>query len=117
MNLTPSARQRRYHPAEFKAQLIALCRQPGASVAGVALEHRVNANLLRRWIRQHAGSLPRSAPTLVPIRLEAPVAVQTDAAPMLEIRLEINTSSARVTIHCPASRVDTCARLLGRWLK
>ena len=113
MNPTPSARQRRYHPAEFKAQLIALCLQPGASVAGVALEHGVNANLLRRWIRQHAGSLPRSAPTLVPIRLEAPVAVQTDDA----LRLEINTSSARVTIHCPASRVDTCARLLGKWLK
>ena len=113
MNLTPSARQRRYHPAEFKAQLIALCQQPGASVAGVALEHRVNANLLRRWIRQHAGSLPRSAPTLVPIRLETPAAVQTDDA----LKLEINTSSARVTIHCPASRVDTCARLLGKWLK
>ena len=113
MDLTPSARQRRYHPAEFKAQLIALCQQPGASIAGVALEHRVNANLLRRWIRQHAGSLSGSAPTLVPIRLEAPIAVQTDDA----LRLEINTGSARVTIHCPTSRVDTCARLLGKWLK
>ena len=113
MDLTPSARQRRYHPAEFKAQLIALCQQPGASIAGVALEHRVNANLLRRWIRQHAGSLSGSAPTLVPIRLEAPIAAQTDDA----LRLEINTGSARVTIHCPTSRVDTCARLLGKWLK
>ncbi|MDD3576660.1 MAG: transposase [Halothiobacillus sp.] len=50
MNPTPSARQRRYHPAEIKAQLITLCQQPGASVAGVALAHGVNANLLRRWI-------------------------------------------------------------------
>lgn len=114
MNLTPSARQRRYHPAEFKAQLIALCRQPGASVAGVALEHRVNANLLRRWIRQDSGIANHAIPQgMVPIRLEAPVAVQTDDV----LRLEINTGSARVTIHCPASRVDTCARLLGKWLK
>ena len=34
----------------YKAQLITLCQQPGASVAGVALAHGVNANLLRRWI-------------------------------------------------------------------
>ncbi len=113
MNRTASTRQRRYHSAEFKTQLIALCQQPGASVAGVARAHRVNANLLRRWIRQHAGSLPGSAPNMVPIRLEAPVAVQTDDA----LKLEINTSSARVTIHCPACHVDTCARLLGKWLQ
>jgi transposase-like protein len=113
MNPTPSARQRRYHPAEFKAQLITLCQQPGASVAGVALAHGVNANLLRRWIRQQAGSMLRSAPPLVPIELAAPVTVPTDDA----LSLEINTRSARVTIHCPASRVDSCARLLGRWLK
>lgn len=113
MNPTPSARQRRYHSAEFKAQLITLCQQPGASVAGVALAHGVNANLLHRWIRQHAGSLPQSAPPLVPVELAAPVAVPTIDA----LRLEINTRSARVTIHCPASRVDNCARLLGKWLK
>ncbi|WP_298219663.1 hypothetical protein [Halothiobacillus sp.] len=35
MNLTPSARQQRYHPAEFKAQLIDLCQQPAASIASV----------------------------------------------------------------------------------
>ncbi|OZB73966.1 MAG: hypothetical protein B7X37_07145 [Halothiobacillus sp. 14-55-98] len=57
MNPTPSARQRRHHSPEFKAQLIALCQQPGASVAGVALAHGVNANLLRRWIRQQSGSI------------------------------------------------------------
>ncbi len=113
MDLTPSIRQRRYHPAEFKAQLITLCQQPGASVAGVALAHGVNANLLRRWIRQQAGARPRSAPPLVPIELAAPVAVPTIDA----LRHEINTSSARVTIHCPAARVDSCARLLGKWLK
>ncbi|WP_298220640.1 hypothetical protein [Halothiobacillus sp.] len=38
INLTPPACQRRYHPAEFKVQQIALCQQPGASVASVALE-------------------------------------------------------------------------------
>ena len=113
MDLTPSARQRRYHPAEFKAQLIALCQQPGASVAGVALAHGVCTSLLHRWIRQHAGSLPRSIPALVPIRLETPMAVQADDA----LRLEVHRGSTRVLIHCPAVSVEPCARLLGAWLK
>jgi transposase-like protein len=114
MNLTPSARQRRYHPAEFKAQLIALCQQPGASVAGVALEHRVNANLLRRWIRQDSGTVTHPMPQgMVPIRLEASTPVRPDDPLMLDIQ----KGAYRVHIRCPASSVDTCARLLGKWLK
>ncbi len=38
------------HSAEFKAQVVAACRTPGVSIAAVALEHRLNANLLRRWV-------------------------------------------------------------------
>ena len=43
-------RRRRQHSAEFKAQVVAACRKPGVSIAAVALEHRLNANLLRRWV-------------------------------------------------------------------
>ena len=43
-------RRRRLHSAEFKAQVVAACRRPGVSIAAVALEHRLNANLLRRWV-------------------------------------------------------------------
>ncbi len=35
-----------------KRALVELCKQPGASVAAVALAHRINANLLRRWIKR-----------------------------------------------------------------
>src|SRR5438128_6252603 len=42
--------QRRVHGAEFKAQLLAECQQPGASVAAVALSHGLNVNLLRKWL-------------------------------------------------------------------
>ena len=43
-------RRRRQHSAEFKARVVAACRRPGVSIAAVALEHRLNANLLRRWV-------------------------------------------------------------------
>lgn len=42
--------QRRVHSAEFKAQVLAECQQPGASVAAIALAHGLNVNLLRKWL-------------------------------------------------------------------
>lgn len=39
-------RKRRRFTAAFKARVVEACQQPGASVAGVALEHSLNANLV-----------------------------------------------------------------------
>jgi transposase-like protein len=36
--------QRRFYSPELKAQVMQECRQGGASVAGVALSHGINAN-------------------------------------------------------------------------
>jgi transposase len=41
--------QRRVHGVEFKTAVLADCRQPGASVAAVALAHGLNVNLVRKW--------------------------------------------------------------------
>jgi len=43
-------RRRRRHSADFKAEAIAACRKPGASIAAAALERSINASLLRRWM-------------------------------------------------------------------
>lgn len=48
---TIQALPRHQHSAEFKAQVVGECEQPGASVAAVALSHSINANLLHRWRR------------------------------------------------------------------
>src|SRR5450755_3687873 len=34
----------------YKQSLVERCLQPGTSVSRVALEHGINANLLRKWI-------------------------------------------------------------------
>jgi transposase len=47
--------RRRYDPAS-KQRLVEACLQPGVSLAGVALQHGVNANLLRKWV---TGPQPR----------------------------------------------------------
>ena len=45
--LSVPPRRRRRHSPEFKAKVIAACQQPRVSVASVALEHGLNANMVR----------------------------------------------------------------------
>lgn len=44
---------RNCYDREAKRQLIEAAMQPGVSVARLALEHGINANLLHTWIRRH----------------------------------------------------------------
>lgn len=48
-NLPPVITTKRRHSAAFKRKILELTEQPGASVAAVALEHGVNANLVFKW--------------------------------------------------------------------
>jgi len=41
--------RRRYDP-QSKRKLAEACLKPGVSLAGMALKHGVNANLLRKWV-------------------------------------------------------------------
>ena len=116
MLTTPSVRQRRKHSPEFKSQLVAVC-QPNVSVAAVALEHGVNANLLRRWIRQFPPqpmppAVPSSA-TLIPVRVSAPIVQPTNEV----IELNIQKNGVGVDIRWPAHHADACARWLSDRLK
>ena len=53
-------RTRRTYTAQFKVQLVAACLQPGASVAALAREHGMNANVLHRWRREHRAGMHQS---------------------------------------------------------
>ena len=73
--MNPNVRQapRRVHSAEFKAEVMAQCREPGASVAAVAMAHGVNANVVRKWLAGHglkraARVMQGHAPTAGPAR-------------------------------------------------
>ncbi|MBU3086656.1 MULTISPECIES: IS66-like element accessory protein TnpA [Acinetobacter] len=47
-----SARPRRSFTTEFKQHLVELCQQPDTSVAKVAMQYQINANLLHKWMSQ-----------------------------------------------------------------
>ena len=81
---------RRRFDAQAKRELIEACLQPGVSVAGLALAHGVNANLLRKWISRHErGPGQRRLPPAVVAKAPAafiPV-VASGVAERIEYRL------------------------------
>ncbi|MER9927515.1 transposase [Mesorhizobium sp. M0048] len=65
--------RRRYDPAS-KDRLVSACLEPGVSVSRLALEHGVNANVLRKWIKKRAEtqSLPQPPPSaFIPVQIES----------------------------------------------
>jgi transposase len=67
--------RRRYDPAS-KRRLVEACLQPGVSLAGVAMRHGVNANLLRKWVAGQqqrrrngvaVGAIERATEVFVPV--------------------------------------------------
>lgn len=112
----PMPRRRRRHLPEFKQGLVALCH-PGASTAAVALAHGVNANLLRRWIKQYSGAQPAqtisASARLVPIQVDLPAEAPANDA----IEISIQKNNARVSIRWPSHQAKACAQWLGEWLE
>ena len=116
MNTSSAIRCRRHHSNEFKKELIALC-QPGVSTSGVALAHGVNANLLRRWIKQFPVDAkfpvaPASA-KLVPVQIETINTPPSDG----NIQFDIQRGATRINICWPLTGAEACAKWMGAWLK
>ena len=113
----------RRHSAEFKRRVVESCLEPGASVAGIALAHQLNANLVRRWVKEQREGAPRgtggerSGAAMGP-RGETrpatliPVALVGEAAPGV-IEVEIRRSGLVVQVRWPEASAQTCADWLG----
>lgn len=110
-------RPRQSYTKAFKAELIAACMVAGASVAAIAMANQVNANLLRRWIKQQQ-AMP--APTASAVRAEAlpspaivPVSVPAKMAPPTgDIHCEIRHRQAVIVVTWPADQSTACAQWL-----
>ena len=109
---------RRQYSVEFKWRLARLALEPGASVAGIALAHRINANQLFKWrqdyLRQGGQTAtdaaepearllpvvmaPADQPPLEPV---APVVAEREAEPLLaepgQIEIALGRTRVRVT--------------------
>lgn len=128
--------QRRVHGAEFKAQVLAECQQPGASVAAVALAHGLNVNLLRKWlvgrgIKRAGLAAPRAGtrkleadgdtPALqfIPVEIAPAPVVASCAGPehaeppvVDEIRVELTRGAMQLCVRWPSAEAAVCAAWL-----
>ena len=112
--ISDGRRRRRTHSAEFKAQVIASCRQPGVSIAAVAMANGVNANLARRWVvaaEQGATDCERSVavargvappPAFLPLQLPC-------TPPTPDIRIELRRGATAISVSWPSAEGAQCA--------
>lgn len=101
------ASARRRHAEQLKSQVLAECGQPGASVAKVALEHGLNANLVHKW-RRHSRLKALPAPAFVPVTV-APASMAITGDP---IQLELQRGSVTVKVAWPVHSAQQCAAWL-----
>lgn len=137
--LTVERPRRREYSAQFKASVLEQCRQPGASLAGVALRHGINPNMVHRWMREdrqrlelmklQSGALefvplqlpPSLPPLLSPAvgsslaKCELPSADQ--AALAQGVRIEIERAGGKVTVTWPLPSASECGAWLREWLR
>ncbi len=124
-------RLRREYSAAFKASVLARTREPGASVAGVALSHGLHPNMVHRWLREqrlpHQQVQPQT-PAFVALPAPAVVAddhvAQTAATGPTQasgdgqvIRMEVQRAGATITIAWPVTAAAQCAQALREWLR
>lgn len=137
--MQPSS-QRRVHGAEFKAQVLAECQRPGASVAAVALAHGLNVNLVRKWLvgrglKRCGLAAPRAVKRgaldeavavatplqFVPVALAAhgadaealgAVAGEPSAVCTEQIHIELRRGNAQLAVRWPSSQAGECVAWL-----
>ena len=123
----PRRQVRRRHAEEFKRQVIAASLQPGVSIAAVALANGLNANLLRRWVKDHrdaqavevgagitAQEAERRPLALVPVTVSS---AEAEPEPAGEIKIAIHRDQVRVEVTWPVTQASICAQWLGEILR
>ena len=104
--LSDGRRRRRKHSAEFKAHVVAACSKPGVSSASVAMANGINANLVRRWVKDAEGEredvgeigatnpVKRPVTKFVPLPLPSPV----PPVPVSDIRVELQRGATKIVV-------------------
>jgi transposase len=135
----PNSQSRRRHDADLKSRVIAACKEPGASVAAVALAHGLNANLVRKWLHGRGlkraglspavessmspvvGPMPAADARFIPVVMtgteQAKPAAHVDVAPAgagagLRIEVELRRGTSSLSVRWPAASGADCAAWL-----
>ena len=121
-------RTHRTYTRQFKAELVAACQQPGASIAAIARGHGMNANVLHRWLKEHersgchqllaassSGAVALTAPAPAFIALKLPTAIQEPTA--CDIKVELRKGAVSMIVTWPISAAGDLAQWTRAILK
>ena len=103
---------RRRHDEQLKRRVLEECSAPGASVAKVAMDHGLNANLVHKWRRQ-AQPCSQPAAAFVPVTVATPVVEE----PVQCIELELHRAALSVRVRWPMASAASCAAWLRELLR
>jgi transposase-like protein len=81
----------RYDP-QVKQELVERCLVPGVSVARIAMQHGVNANLLRKWITQ------RQSRNVVAVQQAASEVAPQNSSAFLAVQVRSSAPHARTAV-------------------
>ena len=109
----PAKQQRRRHSPEFKTQVVNASLEPGMSVAGVAQQFNINANLVHKWRRQLERDKACEAHAFV--RLPVPQSAMTSVPEQTERMVSVAVPSVlgEIIVQWPTSQSHD----LAQWLK
>ena len=129
----PRATHRTYTP-EFKAQLVAACQRPGASIAALAGQQGMNANVLHRWLKEHQHSgrhqltassmragdgVTSPTPAFMPLTLPAATAVskESEESEESEVKIKLRKGALSMVVAWPLSAAAELASWTAAVLK
>jgi len=112
---------RRVYSPSHKRTIVEQCLQPGVSVAGIALAHGINANLVRKWIVKQERAEPAAKRSSVAPAALLPVAVQAElprsaaraAAPRGLIVVELHGARVELVGGVDGEALRTVLRVLS----
>ena len=125
-------RTHRTYTRQFKAEMVAACQVPGASIAAIAGAHAMNANVLHRWLKEHArsschqitlrdpaGAAPTSTPTpaFLPVQLPRQLPVQATQQTPPVIRIELRRGATTMEMTWPITAAPDCAAWMRQLLR
>jgi len=120
--LSEGRRRRRKHSAEFKAHVVAACSKPGVSSASVAMANGINANLVRRWVKDAEGEQDDVEAVVAPKAVKPPPAKFVpqplpSPAPVSDVRIELRRGATKIVVTWPATAAAECAAWLRELLR
>ena len=127
-NVSEGRKRPRTHSPEFKARVVEQCRQPGVTIAAVAMANGVCASLLHRWIAQakqgagtdtaakHLTSNTTKPPPQKSGFVALPLPSPTTAVPA-DIRIELRRGATAIAVTWPSSAALECAAWMREVLR